>query len=251
MDSSKVKKEIKEENIELFDVPIKNETKSNFKLKVKKERKDNLGLQIGLDIIDRLVLPVKNEVQDDFNPNTEVKKETQAPKRDLTDDIIIENYLCSLCQFSCGSQKAWDLHLNANQHKMKMSKKASKEKKQENANGNEFPKGATMFMKVRKIRGFKNNIKLKKEDIKNALMETFGIEDKDLASIENGNYESKSCGYVIFCKENAANELLEKIKGRSEMFKIKGADIKCRIVEGQEENAWHEHLAKRKFKKKA
>ena len=79
MDSSKVevKKEIKEENIEAFDVPIKNETKSNFKLKVKKERKDNLGLQIGLDqgllesldIIERLDLPVKNEVQEDFNPN--------------------------------------------------------------------------------------------------------------------------------------------------------------------------------------
>ena len=77
MDSSKVevKKEIKEESIESFDFPIKNETKSDVKLKVKKERKDNLGLQIGLDIIDRLEIPVKNEVQEDFNPDIEVKKE--------------------------------------------------------------------------------------------------------------------------------------------------------------------------------
>ena len=45
---------------------------------VKKERKDNLGLQIGLDIIDRLDLPVKNEVQEDFNPDIAVKKEAPA-----------------------------------------------------------------------------------------------------------------------------------------------------------------------------
>ena len=189
MDSSnvEVKKEIKEENIESLDVPIKNETKSNFKLEFKKERKDNLSLQIGLDIIDRLDLPVKNEAQEDFNPDIEVKK---------------------------------------------------------NTNGNEFPKGATMFMKVKR-KGFKNHLKLKKEDIKEALMETFGIEDKAFASIETGNYESKSCGYVIFYKENAANELLAKIKGRSERFKIKGANIICRVVEEQEENAWHQHLARK------
>ena len=80
MDSStiKIKKEIKEETIESFDFPIKNETKSNLKLEVKKERKDNLGLQIGLDIIDRLDLPVKNEVQEDFNPDIAVKKEAPA-----------------------------------------------------------------------------------------------------------------------------------------------------------------------------
>ena len=86
---------------------------------------------------------------------------------------------------------------------------------------------------------------MKKEDIKEALMETFGIEDKAFASIETGNYESKSCGYVIFYKENAANELLAKIKGRSERFKIKGANIICRVVEEQEENAWHQHLARK------
>ena len=73
--SVKVNKEIKEES---FDFPIKNETKSNFKLKVKKERKDNIGLQIGLDIIDRLDLPVKNEVQEDFDPDIEFKKEAPA-----------------------------------------------------------------------------------------------------------------------------------------------------------------------------
>ena len=107
MDSSsvKVKKEIKEETIESFDVPIKNETKSNFKLGVKKERKDNLGLQIGLDIIDRLDLPVKNEVQEDFNPVIAVKKEASTPKSDSTDDIITEKYYCALCQVSCGYSK--------------------------------------------------------------------------------------------------------------------------------------------------
>ena len=41
MDSSrvKVKKEIKEDTIESFDFPIKNETKSDFKLRVEKREK--------------------------------------------------------------------------------------------------------------------------------------------------------------------------------------------------------------------
>ena len=142
----------------------------------------------------------------------------------------------------------WDSHLNSREHKIKVAKKANKEKEKTKtkAKENEFPKGATMFMK-----GFKNDTT--KEDIKNALAGTFGVQDKALVSIETGNngFKSQSCGYVIFCKENAANELLAKIKGRSEMFKIKGADIKCRVVEGQEENAWHDHLARKKFKKKA
>ena len=263
MDSSsvKVKKEIKEES---FDFPIKNETKSysNFKLKVNKERKDNLGLQIGLDIIDRLDLPVKNEVQEDLNPDIAVKKEAPATKSDSTDDIITEKYYCALCQVSCGYSKPprmnweWDTHLNSREHKVKMAKKANKEKEKSKAKAkekaqtkkNHFPKGATMFMK-----GFKKDTT--KEDIKNALLGTFGVESKALASIENGNNgtdeKAVGCGYVIFCKENAANELLAKIKGRSEMFKIKGADIKCRVVKGQEENAWHQHLARKKFKKKA
>ena len=256
MDSSnvEVKKEIKEENIESFNVSIKNETKSNFKLKVKKERKDNLGLQIGLDIIDRLDLPVKNEVQEDFNPDIAVKKEAPATKSDSTDDIITEKYYCALCQVSCGYSKPprmnweWDTHLNSREHKVKMAKKANKEKEKSKAKAkekaqtkkNHFPKGATMFMK-----GFKKDTT--KEDIKNALLGTFGVKDKALASIENGNngFKSQSCGYVIFCKENAANELLAKIKGRSERFKIKGANIICSGVEEQEENAWHQHLARK------
>ena len=150
----------------------------------------------------------------------------------------------------------WDSHLNSREHKLKMAKKANKEKEKANkekekskakakekskAKKNEFPKGTTMFMK-----GFKNGTT--REDIKNALLGTFGVENKALASVEIGNKGSKfqSCGYVIFCKENAANELLAKIKGRSEMFKIKGADIRSRVVKGQEENAWHEHLARKK-----
>ena len=151
----------------------------------------------------------------------------------------------------------WDTHLNSREHKVKMAKKANKEKEKSKTKKNEFPKEATMFMK-----GFKKDTT--KADIKNALLGTFGVEDKAiallvitnraidkaLASIENGTGKRtrNNCGYVIFCKENAANELLAKIKGRSEMFKIKGADIKCRVVEGQEENAWHEHLARKKFK---
>ena len=133
----------------------------------------------------------------------------------------------------------WDSHLNSREHKMKMAKKANKEKSK--AKENEFPKGATMFMK-----GFKNDTT--KEDIKNAFLMTFGVENKALASVEIGNNGSKfqSCGYVIFCKENAANELLAKIKGSSKRFKIKGAAIKCKVVEGQEENTWHEHLARKK-----
>ena len=72
MDSSKVevKKEIKKENIESFNVSIKSETKSNFKLDVRKERKDNLSLQIGLDIIERLDLPVKKQEKADGNKGT-------------------------------------------------------------------------------------------------------------------------------------------------------------------------------------
>ena len=148
----------------------------------------------------------------------------------------------------------WDTHLNSREHKMKMTKKANKEKEKADkekkkskakekskTKKNEFPKGTTMFMK-----GFKNGTT--REDIKNALLRTFGVENKALASVEIGNNGSKfqSCGYVIFCKENAANELLAKIKGRSKRFKIKGAGIKCKVVEGQEENTWHEHLARKK-----
>ena len=238
-----VKKEIKEETIESFDVPIKNETKSDYNFVVKK---DNLGLQIGFD---RLDLPIKNEVQDDFNPDIKVKEEAPAPKSDSTDDIITEKYYCALCQVSCGYSKPprmnweWDSHLNSREHKMKVAKKANKEKEKSKVKENTFPKGATMFME-----GFEKGTS--KEDIKNALMKTFGVEDKAFASIENGYYNSHSSGYIIFCNKNAANKLLAKIKGRSEMFKIKGADIKCRVVEGQEENAWHEHLARKKNKLK-
>ena len=141
----------------------------------------------------------------------------------------------------------WDSHLNSREHKLKMAKKANKEKEKSKAKEksktkkNEFPKGTTIFMK-----GFKKGTT--REHIKNALLGTFGVENKALASVEIGNNGSKfqSCGYVIFCKENAANELLAKIKGRSKRFKIKGAGIKCKVVEGQEENTWHEHLARKK-----
>ena len=74
MDSFEIKKEIKEDVIEFFDIPIKTETKSNMKFEVKKELRDEISLQIGLDIIDKLDLPVKNEIQEDLNPVIGVKK---------------------------------------------------------------------------------------------------------------------------------------------------------------------------------
>ena len=77
MDSSEtgVKEEIKDETLELFDVPIKTETKSILKFEVKIKIKEELGLQIGLGITDKLDLPVKKDIQDDFNPDNKVKEE--------------------------------------------------------------------------------------------------------------------------------------------------------------------------------
>ena len=59
-----VRKEIKVENIQLFDV----QKEINFfdEIRVKKERKDVLVVQNGLTIIDLPDLPFKNEIQDDF-----------------------------------------------------------------------------------------------------------------------------------------------------------------------------------------
>ena len=118
------------------------------------------------------------------------KIQFEAPKSDLTDDIITEKYYCALCQVSCGFSKPprmnweWDAHLNSREHKnkMKVAKKANKEKKKSKAKEksktkkNEFPKGTTMFMK-----GFKNGTT--REDIKNALLGIFGVESKALASV--------------------------------------------------------------------
>jgi hypothetical protein len=55
-----------------------------------------LGLQRGLEIIDKLVIPVNNKSQDGFILNIEVKKELPVPKSDPIDDVIIERPYCAL-----------------------------------------------------------------------------------------------------------------------------------------------------------
>ena len=227
MNSSEVEIK-KDENIDLKNVHIgKNDTKSNFKFEIKKETKYNVDLQIGLDIIEKLELPVKNEIQDDFNPDIEIKKETPVPK---SDDIIVEK-----CQAELLVEN-FDEPVNRKNRKRKLKldldlpvevkihddficdteKKKTKEKEKK------FPKGATMFMK-----GFKNDTT--KLNISKAFWETFEIEDKAFASIENG----QKCGYVIFHEENAAIELMAKIKQKlvvtnsSDVF----TNLKFRIYE--------------------
>ena len=96
-----------------------------------------------------------------------------------------------------------------------------------------MPKGTVMFME-----GFESDTR--KEDIKEALMENFEVEDNAFALIEKG----ETCGYVKFHEENAAIELVAKMKenlGTSKKLKIKGADIDFRVLEGNEETAYLSH----------
>ena len=71
-----VKKGIKSEIIELFDVSIQNGIKSN----VKKEIKDDS------EVIDKLDLSIKNEIQDGIRTYIETKKEVPVPKSDSIND---------------------------------------------------------------------------------------------------------------------------------------------------------------------
>ena len=82
MDSSgvEVKKGIKNEIIELFDVSIQNGIKSVVEFKVKKEIKDDS------EVIDKLDLSIKNEIQDGIRTYIETKKEVPVPKSDSTDE---------------------------------------------------------------------------------------------------------------------------------------------------------------------
>ena len=114
MDSFEIKKEIKEDIIEFFDIPIKTETKSNIKFEVKKELKDEISLQIGLDIIDQLNLPVKKEIQ-----GIKVKKELVVSNEDSIDEIIIEKPYCALCQLEI-HVGTMDQHLNGKNHNRKL-----------------------------------------------------------------------------------------------------------------------------------
>ena len=98
---------------------------------------------------------------------------------------------------------------------------------------NELPKGAVIFME-----GFENDTS--EEDIKEALIETFDVQAEAFALIEKG----ETCGYVRFHKENAAIELVAKMKenlGTSKKLKIKGAEIDFRVLEGNEETAYLSH----------
>ena len=88
------------------------------------------------------------------------------------------------------------------------------------------------------MEGFENDTSEK--DIKEALFEKFNVKDEAFALIEKG----ETCGYVRFHKENAAIELVAKIKenlGTSKKLKIKGAEIDFRVLEGNEETAYLSH----------
>ena len=90
-----------------------------------------------------------------------------------------------------------------------------------------------MFME-----GFENDTSEK--DIKKALIETSNLMLNNIALIEKGD----SCGYVRFHEENAAIELVAKMKenlGTSQKLKIKGAEIDFRVLEGNEETAYLSH----------
>ena len=75
-----VKRGIKNEIIELFDVSIQNGIKSVVEFKVKKEIKDDR------EVIDKLDLSIKNEIQEGIRPYIETKKEVPVPKSDSTDE---------------------------------------------------------------------------------------------------------------------------------------------------------------------
>ena len=313
MDSSEivVKKEIKDETVEIFDVPIKTETKPVQIFEANREIKSELGLQIGIDITNKLDFSVKKEIQDDYysdissdeeylnsdlngtenkkpkdqekpslafcslcqarvpvNNNVgalddhlngkkhkkNLKEKCTIPEINSTNFIITDPtqmpYYCSLCEVFCGSENSWGLHLNGKQHDITMlhyelcniqkenghgndlpgkehQEKANEEKK------NEFEKGATLFME-----GFTRDTR--EIDIQKLLMDTFDVQEKEFASIK----KEQTCGYVRFHYKETAIELVAKINeylGKSEMLKVKGADINFRILEGKEETVYLDH----------
>ena len=88
------------------------------------------------------------------------------------------------------------------------------------------------------MEGFQHDFS--EEDIKKALMETFNFGENVFASIEKG----QTCGYVRFQEENTAIKLVAKMKeklAKSEIFRIKGAAIDLRVLEGEEETEYLEH----------
>ena len=88
------------------------------------------------------------------------------------------------------------------------------------------------------MEGFKHDFS--EENIKKTLMETFSLGENAFASIEKG----QTCGYVRFQEENTAIKLVAKMKenlAKSEIFRIKGAAIDLRVLEGEEETEYLEH----------
>ena len=108
MDSSEivVKKEIKDETVEMFDVPVKTETKSILKFEVNREIKNELDLQIGIDITNKLDLSVKKEIQDDYYSDISTDDDDEHLNSDLNetenkkpkDQEKPSLAFCSLCQ---------------------------------------------------------------------------------------------------------------------------------------------------------
>lgn len=109
MDSSEneVRKEIKAESIELFEVPIENGTKSVNEVKL-----NDVPIQNGIE----------SEIEGDYNPNIEAKKEVPVPKCDLNEDKVMEksnSAYCALCQVRLWYQPidiVLQKHLNGKKH---------------------------------------------------------------------------------------------------------------------------------------
>ena len=135
MDSSEivVKKEIKDETVEIFDVPIKTETKPVQIFEANREIKrviikSELGLQIGIDITNKLDFSVKKDIQDDYYSNISTDDDEEYLNSDLNgtenkkpkDQEKPSLAFCSLCQARVPVNKnvgALDDHLNGKKHK--------------------------------------------------------------------------------------------------------------------------------------
>ena len=102
------------------------------------------------------------------------------------------------------------------------------------------PRGSTVFME-----GFKDGTT--REDIEKALKLEFDVElaSKAFTFVEsvNGNFFA----YVRFGEKNAAVVAFAKMKEKlteSIKFKIKGAEISFRVLEGNEETVYLNHTVK-------
>ena len=138
MESSEivVKKEIKDETVEMFDVPIKTETKSIQIFEANREIKSELGLQIGIDVTNKLDFSVKKEIQDDYYSDISSDDDEEYLNFDLngTENKNPKGQekpslaFCSLCQARVPVNKnvgALDDHLNGKKHKKNLEEKCT------------------------------------------------------------------------------------------------------------------------------